>query len=103
MLGLGTWEFPINLVFFKGAVQMDITDNGDIYGFTLRIPEYETPPVDIHSVTEEGDALHIVARTAIFKNKDILVDLVFDGDTASGSVKAPFIGKIKLHNGRKIA
>lgn len=103
MLGIGTWEFPVNIMVYKGTVQMDITDNGGVYGFALRVPNYEVPDVTIQSVAEADNTLKIVARVAMFKNKDIPVTITFDGETASGTVKAPFVGRIKLNNGRKIA
>lgn len=103
MLGLGTWEFPVNIMVYKGTVQMDITGEEGQYGFALRVPNYEVPDVTIRSVSENGSTLNIIARIAMFKNKDIPVSVTFDGDTASGMVKAPFVGRIKLNNGRKIA
>jgi len=105
MLGIGTWEFPVNIMVYKGTVQMDITDNGGDYGFALRVPgaEEHIPPVEIKSVTENGSTLNITAKVPQFPKKDIPVSVTFDGNSASGVVKAPFVGKITLKNGRKIA
>jgi len=105
MLGLGTWEFSVNIMVYNGTVQMDITDNGGEYGFALRVPgaQEHIPPIEIKSVAENGKTLNIVARVPQFPKKDIPVSVTFDGDSASGVVKAPFVGKITLKNGRKIA
>ena len=105
MLGIGTWEFPVNIMVYKGTVQMDITDNGGAYGFAIRVPgaEEHIPPIEIKSLTEDGNTLKIIARVPQFPKKDIPVSVTFDGDSASGVVKAPFVGKITLKNGRRIA
>jgi len=105
MLGIGTWEFPVNVMGNRGIVQLKITDEGGKYGFTLRVPgqQGQVPPVQIRRVTEQGNTLHIVARVPQFPNTDIPVSVTFDGDTASGMLTAPFIGRILLKNGRKIA
>jgi len=104
MLGIGTWEFPVNMMGYSGIVQMDITDNGGKYGFALRVPgqQQHIPPVAVRSVREAGNTLHIVARVPQFPGTDIPVTVTFDGDRASGMVRAPFVGVINLRNGRKI-
>ena len=103
MLGIGTWEFPVNMMGYNGVVQMSITDNGGKYGFVLRVPGQRVPPFVIRSVRQNGNTLHIAARTPQLGNRDINVSVAFDGDRASGLVRAPFIGTVNLRNGRKIA
>lgn len=105
MLGIGTWEFPVHIMGYKGTVQIVITDNGGRYGFTLRVPgrEQHIPPVKIMRLAENGNTLNIIARVPQFPGKDIPVSVTFNGDSANGMMKAPFVGIIKLYNGRKIA
>jgi len=100
MLGIGTWEFPINTMFYMGKVQIDITDNNGEYGFALRVPGQKLPPAEIRGVRENDNTLHIAARAM---NKSIALSITFDGDRASAIVKAPFVGMVKLNNGRKNA
>jgi hypothetical protein len=104
MLGIGTWEFPVSVMGYSGMVQMDITDNGGKYGFALRVPgrQQRSPPVAVKSVREDGNTLHIVARIPQFPGRDIPVSVTFNANRAYGMVKAPFVGAIKLNNGRKI-
>lgn len=103
MLGIGTWVFPINTMAYRGMVQIDIADNGGKYGFALRVPgQQRMPPVTVKSVRENGNTLHIVARAPQFPNADIPVTLTFNGNAASGTIRAPFVGTIHLGNGRKI-
>ena len=105
MLGIGTWEFPVNMMGFNGMVQMEIIDNGGKYGFALRVPGQQryVPPVAVRSVRQNGSTLHIVARIPQFPGRDIPVSVTFNGDRASAVVKAPFVGTIRLPNGRRIA
>ena len=104
MLGIGTWEFPVSVMGYRGKVQMEIKDIGGAYGFALRVPgQADIPPVKIRRVTENGSTLHIIARVPQFPNQDIPVTLTFHGSTASGMLRAPFVGQIMLSNGKKIA
>jgi len=104
MLGIGTWEFPVNIMGYRGVVRMEITDKGGQYGFALRMPgqAHHIPPVKIMQIAENGNTLNIIARVPQFPGKDIPVSVTFHGDRANGMVKAPFVGTIKLYNGRKI-
>ena len=103
MLGIGAWEFPVSIMGYSGMVRMDITDNGGKYGFALRVPgQQHMPPVAVKSVRENGNTLQIVARIPQFPGRDIPVSVTFNGNRASGLVKAPFVGLIRLNNGRKI-
>ena len=102
MLGIGVWEFPVNTMGFSGTVHIDITDNGGKYGFALRVPGQQFPPVRIMRVERRGDTLHIRARVPQLPNRDIPVAITFDGDQAVGTVSAPFVGRVVLH-GRRTA
>lgn len=35
--------------------------------------------------------------------KDIVLNATFDGDTFEGVLKIPFVGKVKLKDGRRLA
>ena len=104
MLGIGTWEFPVSMMGYRGNIQMDIIDNGGRYGFALRVPGQQVPPFTVRSVRQNGNTLHITARTPRFGSRDISVSVTFNGvgGTASGAASAPFIGTIRLNNGRMV-
>jgi len=101
MLGIGKWAFPVNMMGYRGNIQMDIIDKGGKYGFALRVPGQQVPPFMIRNVRRSGSTLHIAARTPRLGNRDIDVSVTFNGDTAAGVVSAPFVGTIRLNNGRR--
>lgn len=63
------------------------------------IPEFQ-----IKEIKEENDdTLHAIANVEMLPGKDIDVALTFAGDTFNGVIKVPFLGKIKLNNGYRLA
>lgn len=102
MIGLGTWEAPINTMIFKGTGRMTISDNNGEYDFKFELVGEQIPEIKISDVVEEENTLTAVGECDLLKGKKVPVTVTFDGDTFSGIIKAPFIGKIKL-NGKKIA
>lgn len=103
MIGLGTWKCHVDTMFFKGDAQINIFDNNGEYGFELDIPDMSVPDVQIKSITEDGNTLSAVANVDVLPGKDIEISLTFDGDTVNGMLKVPFLGKIKLKNGVRVA
>ena len=102
MIGLGTWEAPINTMIFKGTGRMTISDNSGEYDFKFELVGEQIPEIKISDVVEDGNTLTAVGECDLLKGKKVPVTVTFDGDTFSGLIKAPFIGRIKL-NGKKIA
>ncbi len=102
MIGLGTWEAEINTIFFKGTGRAKISDIGGNYDFKFEILGMNMPAVNVYDVCEEGNTLTATAECDLFKGKKIPVTVTFDGDTVTGIIKAPMLGKLKI-NGKKIA
>ncbi len=103
MLGIGTWECKIDTVFFKGTAQLKVFDNKGEYGFDLTVPGMEVPDIKVISVEEDDTFLDAVVHTSLTGDKDINVSVEFDGDIVTGFVKVPYLGKIKLKDGHRIA
>ena len=103
MIGIGTWECHVDTMLFKGDARIKIFDNGGQYGFDLDVKDVDIPDLDVKDIVEDGDTLTATATTSMLPGKEIPISLTFDGDTVEGSLKVPFIGKIKLKNGKKIA
>lgn len=101
MIGLGKWICHVDTMFFRGDAKLNLFDNNGEYGFELSIPDMSIPEVSIHDVTEDGNTLHAIANVDLLPGKDIDVTLTFDGDKVDGLLKVPFIGKIKLKDGRR--
>ncbi len=103
MIGLGTWQCHVDTMFFKGDATIRIFDNNGEYGLELSIPDIDIPEVEVKEIVEEGNTLNAVARISLLPGKDINVFVEFQEDTFDGYLKVPFIGKIKLKDGKKIA
>ena len=112
MIGIGNWGCHVDTMFFKGDVKFTITDNGGEYGFELHM-DGPIPEFQIKEIKEENDAyysqvmssvdLTAIANVEMLPGKDIDVALTFAGDTFNGVIKVPFLGKIKLNNGYRLA
>jgi len=104
MLGLGTWEFHVDTMFYRGKVLLIVKEKDGEYDMDIDIVGMDsTPPFAVISMGVEGNTISGVAQTDLLKGKDIPYSMTFDGDTAAGFLKVPFMGKIKLKDGKKIA
>lgn len=102
MIGIGTWEAPISTMVFKGTGRMTIADNNGEYDFKFEIVNEQIPEIRISEIVEDGNTLNAVGECDLLKGKKIPVSMTFEGDTFTGLIKAPLIGRIKL-KGNKIA
>ncbi len=103
MIGLGKWACHVDTMFFKGDVEMTISDNNGQYGFDLKLPGIDIPGYEIKELNEEnGDTINAIVNVDMLPGKDISLILTFTDDTVNGLVKVPFLGKIKLKDGKKI-
>lgn len=104
MIGLGKWQADVKSMFFSGTAILDITDNSGEYGMALELPgqNIDIPEIKILESEEDGDILNLKAEVSILPKKTIDVSLVFEGDTLNGSLKIPFIGKIKINDAVKV-
>jgi len=101
MIGLGTWKFAVDTVFYNGAAILTITHDGE-YAIKVELPDMTGMAIAVGDITEDGDTLNGTATTDMLKGKDIPCSITFDGDEAEGVMKVPFIGKLKLKSGKKI-
>lgn len=103
MIGLGTWQCSVDTMFFRGDAQIKIFDNNGEYDFELSVPGIDIPNIVIKDIEEDGNSLTAIATTDLLPGKDINISLEFEDTTFTGFLKVPFIGKIKLKDGKKIA
>jgi hypothetical protein len=101
MIGLGKWVCHVDTMFFRGDARLHLFDNNGEYGFELSLPDMDIPEVVIKDVKEDGNTLTAIANVDLLPGKDIDVTLTFDGDVFEGLLKVPFIGKIKLKDGKR--
>ena len=102
MIGLGKWSCRVDTMFFRGEAFFTIFDDNGKYGWSLDVPGIDVPEIEIKDVQEDGNTLTAVANVDLLPGKDIDITATFDGDTVEGLIKIPFIGKIKLKDGKKV-
>ncbi|MDR3313978.1 MAG: hypothetical protein LBS96_05925 [Oscillospiraceae bacterium] len=102
MIGLGNWKFHVDTMFYKGDAILGVADKGGKYDVTIDLADIDIPEISIYGITEEGDTITGTAATDLLKGKEIPFSITFENGVASGFLKVPFLGKIKLENGQKI-
>lgn len=102
MIGLGKWACHVDTMFYRGDATFTIKDNNGEYGWELDVPGVDVPEIVIRNITEDGNTLTAVANVDLLPGKDIDITATFEGDTFEGLIKIPFIGKIKLKDGKRV-
>ena len=103
MIGLGIWECDIDTLFWQGVARMRIYDDNGAYGFEFAVPGEQLPEIRVYDVeTAEPGTLPAHATSDAIHGRETSVRFDFDGDTFTGWLKVPFMGKIRFENGRRI-
>lgn len=102
MIGIGKWSCQVDTMFFRGEAFCIVKDNNGKYELELEVPGVEVPEIDIRDIEEDGNTLTAIANVDLLPGKDIDIKITFDGDTFEGLLKIPFIGKIKLKDGKRV-
>jgi hypothetical protein len=102
MIGIGKWACRVDTMFYRGEAFFTIKDDNGKYGWDLEVPGVDVPEVEIRDVTEDGNTLSAIANVDLLPGKDIEITATFEEDTFEGLIKVPFIGKIKLKDGKKV-
>jgi len=101
MIGLGTWKFNVDTMFYKGEALLTISDEEGNYGVNCELKEMDLG-MQIVSINEEnGDTLSGTATISLLKGKEVDFTVTFADEAANGLLKVPFIGKIKLKDGQR--
>jgi hypothetical protein len=106
MLGLGTWRFFVDTMFYRGDAKIIVSEKDGAYEVDVDIPVMDDmPPFSFSNLEADGDTLTGTALVDMdmVRGKEIPFSVTFDGDSASGFLKVPFLGKIKLNNGVRVA
>ncbi|MBE6812432.1 MAG: hypothetical protein IKJ63_09750 [Clostridia bacterium] len=104
MIGIGKWLCKVNSMFYRGEVTLNIADNNGEYDITLEIDaDFDMPDYKIYDVTTEGNTVTAKAEVSLLPGKVVDVSFTIENDVLSGVLKVPFMGKIKVTDGHKIA
>lgn len=103
MIGIGKWRGYVSTMFFKGDTTFTIEDDNGNYKVDLELPsEIDVPEFSFSEIQGNGNILTAIATSPKFPGKKIDIELTFDGDNFDGLLKVPYIGKVKIKDGKKI-
>lgn len=103
MIGLGKWTGDIETSVLSGSAIVDIKDNNGEYDFSVSVPSVEKlPDFKVYDICENGNCLSGKADISLMGKITVDISVEINGDTFTGYLKVPFIGKIDIKNGRKI-
>ena len=104
MIGLGVWTGEIDTSILSGSATVEISDNNGEYDFSITVPSLKKlPNFRVYDIVENGNQLSGKAEIDLMGKMIVDVCVEITGDTFTGYFKVPFIGKIEIKNGRKIA
>jgi len=102
MVGLGKWKFFVDTMFYRGDAVLTVGDKNGKYDISIDLPGIDVPDFTISDMQADGNTVTGNVQTSLLKGKDIPFSCTFDGDTANGFLKVPFMGKVALKEGKKI-
>ncbi len=104
MLGIGKWLCKVNSMFYRGEVTLNIADNNGEYDITIEIDaDFDMPDYKIYDVVTEGNTVTAKAEVSLLPGKVVDVSFTIENDVLTGVLKVPFMGKIKITDGQKVA
>lgn len=106
MIGIGKWQVSVNMLIFKGDIDIVIENTDGDYKINFNLPEkFNGFKIAITEVTENGNTLSGKGSVDMGKGKKIEVGATatFDGDTLTGVLSIPMLKReIPLKNGHRI-
>ena len=103
MIGLGKWSGEIDTSLLRGSATVEIIDNTGDYDFSVSVPSLKKlPNFRVFDIKEEGNQLSGKAEIDLMGKMIVDVCVEINGDTFTGYIKVPFMGKIEIKNGKKI-
>lgn len=103
MIGLGKWSGEIDTSLLRGSATVEIIDNNGDYDFSVSVPSLKKlPNFRVFDIKEEGNRLSGKAEIDLMGKMIVDVCVEINGDTFTGYIKVPFMGKIEIKNGKKI-
>lgn len=104
MIGLGTWNFDVNLPFIQVNPTVIISaDEKGKYVIDMNLGGVTAEPsYKIIDIKEQKNSLLIKVSVPMVKiYGDVSVNLTFDGDKCQGIANIPMVGRITV-NGKKV-
>ena len=103
MIGLGKWGYNVNTVFLQGDVILTISDENGEYKIDVEIDAgFDMPDFRFYDFAEDGNTLTAKGEVSLLPGKLLELFLAFEGDVITGFLKIPYVGKIKINDGKRI-
>lgn len=103
MIGLGKWTGDIETSFISGSAIVEIRDKNGEYDFSVTVPSMKKlPNFTVYNIKETGNCLSGKADIELMGKMTVDISVEIHGDTFTGYIKVPFMGKVEIKNGRKI-
>ena len=103
MIGLGKWTGDIETSIISGNAIVEIIDNNGEYDFSVTVPSLKKlPNFKVYDIVEDGNRLSGKAEIELMGKMNVDISVEINGDSFTGYLQVPFLGKIEIKNGRKI-
>ena len=103
MIGVGIWTGDIETSLISGDAIVEISDNNGEYDFSVTVPSLQKlPNFKVYNIKEDGNRLCGKAEIELMGKMNVDISVEINGDTFTGYLQVPFLGKIEIKNGRKI-
>ena len=106
MIGIGKWQVSVNMLIFRGDIDIVIEDRDGEYNIDFIFPDkLKGFKIDIYEVNENGNTLSGKGKVDMGKGKfgEVGATATFEGDTLTGVLSIPMLKReIPLKNGHRI-
>ena len=103
MIGLGKWTGEIETSLISGSAIVEICDNNGEYDFSVTVPSLKKlPNFKVYDIVEDGNRLSGKAEIELMGKMTVDISVEINGDSFTGYLQVPFLGKIEIKNGKKI-
>ena len=103
MIGLGKWTGEIETSLISGSAIVEICDNNGEYDFSVTVPSLKKlPNFKVYDIIEDGNRLSGKAEIELMGKMNVDISVEINGDSFTGYLQVPFLGKIEIKNGKKI-
>jgi len=104
MIGLGKWMYNVNTVFLNGDVVLGISDDNGEYKIEVLSIEADAdiPEFRFYDIVEDGNTLKGKGEVSLLPGSALDLSITFEDDTMNGFLKVPYVGKIKIKDGKRV-
>lgn len=104
MIGLGRWACGLDTPMIEEDGVVQISEKEGEYVFRLLARDKNIPDYKVETIKEKDDDTLIISLTidGIPEENKVIIHATFSDDKLTGYIRLPFIGRLKITNGRRI-